>query len=49
MVLFIMPEKFIEEKTAAGIFGEINHYDASGHKIGESRPKLFSGWNNYDD
>ena len=31
-----------------GFFGTINHYDASGKKIGESRPGFFGGMNNYD-
>lgn len=32
-----------------GLFGNINHYDATGKKIGESRPSLFGGFNHYDD
>ena len=31
-----------------GLFGDINHYDANGKKIGESRPGLFGGYTNYD-
>lgn len=31
-----------------GLFGNINHYDANGKKIGESRPGLFGGMNDYD-
>lgn len=27
-----------EGYSRVGFFGEINHYDAKGHKIGESRP-----------
>lgn len=31
-----------------GLFGDINHYDENGKKIGESRPGLFGGYTNYD-
>ena len=31
-----------------GLFGQINHYDEHGHKIGESWPGLFGGYTNYD-
>ena len=31
-----------------GLFGDINHYDANGKKIGESRPGIFGGYTNYD-
>ena len=31
-----------------GLFGNINHYDSKGHKIGESRPNFFGGYSNYD-
>lgn len=33
--------------SSPGLFGQINHYDEKGHKIGESRPGFF-GWNNYE-
>ena len=26
-----------------------NHYDASGRKVGESRPGILGGMNHYDD
>ncbi|MCD7717270.1 MAG: hypothetical protein LUI39_12620 [Lachnospiraceae bacterium] len=32
-----------EGYSRAGAFGTINHYDAKGKKIGESRPGLFGG------
>lgn len=32
-----------EGYSREGIFGEIKHYDAKGHKIGESRSKLLGG------
>lgn len=31
-----------------GLFGTINHYDANGKKVGESRPGFFGGMNNFD-
>ena len=30
------------------LFGNIQHYDSDGHKIGESRPSLFGGYTDYD-
>lgn len=32
-----------------GFFGNINHYDDNGKKIGESRPGFFGGYVNYDE
>ena len=32
-----------------GAFGQINHYDENGHKVGESWPSLFGGMNEYDE
>ena len=29
-----------EGYSRKGFFGEIKHYDANGHKIGESRPSI---------
>ena len=37
-----------EGYSRKGIFGNINHYDASGRKVGESRPGIFGGMNHYD-
>lgn len=34
--------------SSRGLFGNINHYDEHGKKIGESRPGLFGGYTNYD-
>ena len=34
--------------SSPGLFGQINHYDEKGHKIGESRPGLFGGFTEYD-
>ena len=31
-----------------GLFGDMKHYDKSGHKTGESRWDLFGGLNHYD-
>ncbi len=36
-----------EGYSSKGLFGNINHYDSHGHKIGESRPGLFGGINHY--
>ena len=32
-----------------GMFGNINHYDENGKKVGESRPGMFGGYVNYDN
>ena len=30
-----------------GFFGQINHYDENGNKIGESRPSFWGGFDEY--
>ena len=37
-----------EGYSRKGLFGNINYYDANGHKIGESCPGIFGGMNNHD-
>ena len=34
--------------SVPGLFGDMKHYDKSGHKTGESRWNLFGGLNHYD-
>ena len=34
--------------SAPGFWGQINHYDENGKKIGESRPGFFGEMNHYD-
>ena len=35
--------------STRGLFGQINHYDAHGKKIGESRPGFLGGMNHYNN
>lgn len=37
-----------EGYSVPGLFRTINHYDANGHKIGESSSGFFGGMNHYD-